>query len=56
MKKFTLVLSNGKAKQFNTGYKMWQWAVNNRKGWEFNYDEKSGPFWSDYCARRHNKK
>lgn len=53
---FTLVFSNGREKSFHTGYQMWAWANSNRRGWEYDYDEKTTPSLSDYFERRRNKK
>jgi len=51
-----LKLKNGRSKTFANGYDMWKWAVSNDKRMEFKFDEKSGPFLSDFFYRRNPNK
>jgi len=43
---------NGKTKKFNSGYAMWKWG-NQQSGskLETKFDEKRGPFLTDYFKR-----
>lgn len=52
MKRFELTL-NGKTKKFKSGYAMWKWAnQHSKKKLETKYDEKNGPFLSDYFDKK----
>lgn len=58
MARFELTI-NGKTKKFNNGYAMWKWANNQSKNkLETKFDEKKGPFLSDFFQRlwEHRKK
>ena len=47
---------NGKTQQFKSGYAMWKWASTQSKGnLETKYDDKHGPFLSDFFERRRKK-
>ena len=54
-KTFEITL-NGKTKDFKTGYDMWKWANQQSKNkLEVNFDEKKGPFLSDFFERKRKK-
>ena len=42
---------NGKTKEFKSGYAAWKWA-NEQKTLETKFDEKHGPFLSDFFKKR----
>lgn len=50
---------NGKTKSFRSGYQMWQWANQQKRGkLETTFSEKDGPFLSDFFQKlwEHRKK
>jgi len=60
MEKADLELTiNGRTKKFKSGYSMWQWANQQKKGkLETKFDEKNGPFLCDFFQKlwEHRKK
>lgn len=53
--KLEIRLANGKSRVCKDGYDMWRFAVQNDPKMEFKFDERSGPFLSDFFERRRKK-
>jgi hypothetical protein len=56
--KFEFKTASGKSRGFNSGYDMWSWVVQNCPKTEFKFNERSGPFLTDFFEKRYqaNKK
>jgi hypothetical protein len=56
MSKWLEITINGKTKKFGSGYAAWKWANQQSKNkLETKFDDKRGPFLSDFFARRHDQ-
>jgi hypothetical protein len=54
--RFELVLANGKSRKFDSSHSMWQWAVQSRPKWDWEYKEKSGQDLCDFFERKRKSK
>jgi hypothetical protein len=53
---FELKLANGKTGSFVSGYKMWEFAQKNSSSFDTRFDDKNGPFLSDFFEQLRKKK